>query len=92
MTPTVELSNITNSNGLGWDLLEDTLYYIDSATHQVAAFDFDSTSGSICMKLFYNILDIKYMLNIIREHNSFQLTKESYLILNKPITLEYLMV
>ena len=47
-----ELSNITNSNGLVWNLQGDTLYYIDSATHQVAAFDFDSISGSICMKYF----------------------------------------
>lgn len=50
LTLQVELPNVTNSNGLVWNLQEDTLYYIDSATHQVAAFDFDSIRGSISNK------------------------------------------
>lgn len=54
-----ELLNVTNSNGLVWNLQQDTLYYIDSATHQVAAFDFDSIHGSICMKLLQYI-DIRH--------------------------------
>nr|XP_003701165.1 PREDICTED: regucalcin-like [Megachile rotundata] len=41
---------VTNSNGLAWNLQDNTLYYIDTPTRQVAAFDFDSINGIISNK------------------------------------------
>lgn len=55
LKPKKELSPVTNSNGLAWNLQDDTLYYIDTPTLQVAAFDFEPISGTICMKLLKNI-------------------------------------
>lgn len=51
LKPKKELT-VTNSNGLAWNLQDDTLYYIDTPTLQVAAFDFDPVNGTICMKWF----------------------------------------
>ena len=41
------LENISTSNGLAWDLESRTMYYIDTPTKKVKAFDFNSTSGDI---------------------------------------------
>ena len=41
---------ITCSNGLVWSLDFETLYYIDTPTMSVVAYDFDSKSGSIANK------------------------------------------
>jgi sugar lactone lactonase YvrE len=41
------LTGITNSNGLCWSLDERTLYYIDTPTQEVAAFDYDKATGEI---------------------------------------------
>ena len=38
---------VTVSNGLCWSADDQTLYYIDSATREVHAFDFDPIAGSI---------------------------------------------
>ena len=50
LVPKKELSPVTNSNGLAWNLEDDTLYYIDTATRKIAAFDFDSVKGVISNK------------------------------------------
>ena len=50
LIPKKELSPVTNSNGLAWNLEDDTLYYIDTATSKIAAFDFDSVQGVISNK------------------------------------------
>jgi hypothetical protein len=44
--PTKHLTKITISNGLAWN--KDQMYYIDTSTRKVDAFDFDAESGKIC--------------------------------------------
>jgi sugar lactone lactonase YvrE len=41
------LTEITLSNGLGWDAGGRTMYYIDSRTQRIDALDFDGASGSV---------------------------------------------
>ena len=41
------LSDRTISNGIAWSLDHQTMYYIDSPTHSVQAYDFDETTGNI---------------------------------------------
>ena len=55
--PKKELSSVTNSNGLAWNLQDDTLYYIDTPTLQVAAFDFEPINGTISNKRI--VFDLK---------------------------------
>lgn len=49
LKPKKELT-VTNSNGLAWNLEDNTLYYIDTPTLQVAAFDFEPINGTISNK------------------------------------------
>ena len=41
------LGGVTVSNGIAWSLDQSTMYYIDTPTRQVDAFDFDVESGQI---------------------------------------------
>ena len=41
------LPDVTVSNGIAWSLDGRTMFYIDSPTREVAAFDFDIASGNI---------------------------------------------
>lgn len=43
----VVLRGITNSNGLAWSLDRTTMYYIDTPTRAVQAFDYDHATGVI---------------------------------------------
>ena len=44
---TRKLDGIGNSNGLAWSPDEKTMYYIDTPTRVVSAFDYDKTTGAI---------------------------------------------
>jgi sugar lactone lactonase YvrE len=44
---TTLLENVAISNGLAWSAEGDVLYYIDTPTHRVDAFDVDPASGSL---------------------------------------------
>jgi len=39
---------VTNSNGIVWSRDAHTMYYIDTPSKKVRAFDFDNATGSIC--------------------------------------------
>jgi len=41
------VTEVSVSNGLGWSLDSSTMYYIDSRTQRVSAFDFDAPSGEV---------------------------------------------
>jgi sugar lactone lactonase YvrE len=43
-------TNITTSNGLAWNSAATIMYYIDTATRQVAAYDYDIDTGAISGK------------------------------------------
>jgi sugar lactone lactonase YvrE len=51
-----KIKNITISNGITWSLNHKIMYYIDSATRQVVAYNYDIKSGNICKpKISVNI-------------------------------------
>jgi sugar lactone lactonase YvrE len=41
------VANTTISNGLGWSIAGDEMYFIDSTTQHIDAFDFDLATGTI---------------------------------------------
>jgi len=49
--PEKEISPVSISNGLAWNMEDNTFYYIDSPTRQIAAYDYDPNSGKICKVL-----------------------------------------
>lgn len=46
----IKVENVTCSNGLAWSLDHQILYYIDSPTRQVVAYDYDVVTGTIANK------------------------------------------
>lgn len=47
---TTQITPVSISNGLAWNMNDDTFYYIDSPTKQIVSYDFDSEKGSIANK------------------------------------------
>jgi sugar lactone lactonase YvrE len=47
-TPTKHVTKITVSNGLAWSADLKLMYYIDSMTRKVEAFDFDAENVKLC--------------------------------------------
>lgn len=43
----LKIDNVTNSNGICWNADATKMYYIDTATKQVRAYDYDNASGAI---------------------------------------------
>lgn len=41
------LSPVTIPNGIGWNAADDTMYFTDSPTGKIFAFDFDAATGAI---------------------------------------------
>ncbi|KAJ5708355.1 hypothetical protein N7488_008156 [Penicillium malachiteum] len=41
------LAPVTIPNGIGWNLSDDTMYFTDSPTGKIFAFDFDAATGAI---------------------------------------------
>lgn len=44
---TTKITPVSISNGLAWNIDDDTFYYIDSPTREIWAYDFDPHEGSI---------------------------------------------
>ncbi|PXA03184.1 gluconolaconase [Coraliomargarita sinensis] len=43
----VQIFGVTNSNGICWNAAANRMYYIDTPTREIRAYDFDSKSGRI---------------------------------------------
>jgi sugar lactone lactonase YvrE len=43
----VKIDQVTNSNGICWSADAQTMYYIDTPTQQISAYDFDNNTGNI---------------------------------------------
>lgn len=46
--PETKISPVSISNGLAWNIEDNTFYYIDSPTRQIAAYDYNPNNGTIC--------------------------------------------
>ncbi|KAL0106317.1 hypothetical protein PUN28_016204 [Cardiocondyla obscurior] len=55
--PEVEISPVSISNGLAWNIEDDTFYYIDSPTRKVVAYDYNPNTGEISNKRIVFDLD-----------------------------------
>jgi sugar lactone lactonase YvrE len=54
---TVVLRGVTVSNGIDWSPDESLAYYNDTATHQIAVFDYDQDAGLTNRRVFVEIPD-----------------------------------
>jgi sugar lactone lactonase YvrE len=47
------LPGVTCANGIGWSLGSETMYYVDTPTYRVDAFDFDAASGALSKRRIF---------------------------------------
>ncbi|KAH0946127.1 hypothetical protein HN011_005681 [Eciton burchellii] len=56
LKPVIEISPVSISNGLAWNIEDNTFYYIDSVTRYIAAYDYDPNNGTISnKKIVFNL-------------------------------------
>ena len=48
LKPQKKLSPVSISNGIAWNMDDDIMYYIDSPSRKVVAFEYDARNGTIC--------------------------------------------
>lgn len=82
-----QVTPVSISNGLAWNSNNDTLYYIDSLTYQIVAYNYDSQTGTICKSLtvhliWHNMCRIKwiytfYLFFIANKKTVFDLQKNN---------------
>lgn len=59
------LPNVTVSNGIAWNANGTRMYYIDSPTRQIALFDYDPATASICKVFVRDLLLLLLLLSRI---------------------------
>lgn len=53
LAPKKEVSPVSISNGIAWNPEETIMYYIDSPTQKIFAFDYDKAKGTIGNNNYY---------------------------------------
>jgi len=52
------IENATIPNGIGWNDKDDTMFWTDSMTHTIWAFDFESVTGNLSnRRVFFELID-----------------------------------
>lgn len=52
------IENVTIPNGIGWNADDRTMFFIDSPTKEIVAFDFDTATGAISnRRVFFRVED-----------------------------------
>lgn len=59
--PTEHVTKITVSNGLAWTEDLKLMYYIDSTTRKVDAFDFDAENVKLCKYSCTGVWDLRFL-------------------------------
>lgn len=70
-TPQIQLRPVSISNGLTWSLNNTVMYYIDSPTQKIEAFDFDPVNGEISKNTNKTVIIVT---NIIKKSRSMPLS------------------
>jgi sugar lactone lactonase YvrE len=47
----VKIPEVTNSNGICWDMAKNKMYYIDTPTKEIVSYDYDDETGAIDNRL-----------------------------------------
>jgi sugar lactone lactonase YvrE len=58
--PVRVLGEVTISNGLGWSLDGTVMYYVDTPTRRVDAFEYDQDTGTLGLRRMFTTIDIGF--------------------------------